>query len=110
MASTLSDCIDRMEAANAAYRVGSPTMSDAAYDALENEVREAAANPGFPQKDRDAARAFLAKVGAAPPPMSGWRKAAHARPMGSLSKAQNAMDFAIWSGSVPGPYVAMDKD
>lgn len=109
MASTLTDLLDRMEVANAAYRAGSPTMTDAAYDALENEVREAAANPGLPQKDRDAARSFLAKVGAAPPPTSGWRKVAHARPMGSLSKAQNAMEFAIWSRGVVGPYVAMDK-
>lgn len=109
MTSTLSDCISRMEAANAAYRVGSPTMSDAAYDALENEVREAAANPVFPQKAREKARAFLKKVGGAPPPTSGWRKVAHATPMGSLSKAQNAMDFALWSRGVLGPYVAMDK-
>lgn len=66
----------RIDAANEAYRNGSPIMSDAAFDALEAELRRL--DPNHPS---------LTRVGAVP--VNGaWPKVAHTIPMGSLNKAQ----------------------
>jgi DNA ligase (NAD+) len=58
-----------------AYYNGTPLVSDAAYDALEDELR--ALDPNHD---------FLATVGA-PVAVTSWEKARHAIPMGSLNKA-----------------------
>lgn len=82
----ITDLVDRLTKANDAYRNGSPIMSDAAYDALEDQLR--ALDPAHP---------FLSKVGAAP--TSGWQKARHGRPMASLNKAQVLTDLQAWAAS-----------
>jgi|APSaa5957512622_1039677.scaffolds.fasta_scaffold11182_6 DNA ligase (NAD+) len=63
----------RITDANVAYRNNAPVMSDAAYDALEDELRAL-----------DPNHAALAKIGA--PVAMGAVKVAHAIPMGSLKK------------------------
>ena len=73
--------------ARSAYYNGSPSMTDAAYDGLEDQLR--AADPNHPA---------LKSVGAAAP-SSGWVKTAHAIPMGSLNKAQYDADAAKQQGN-----------
>lgn len=76
----------RLDEANKAYRNGSPIMSDAAYDALEDELRKLAPNhPHF------------ATVGAAPTGGS-WPKVQHSIPMGSLKKVQFDADASKAGG------------
>ena len=67
----------QLEAASAAYYGGGkPIMSDAAFDALRDEL-----------ETLDPNHAFLKVVGA-PAPSGGWNKVKHAIPMRSLNKAQ----------------------
>ena len=67
-----------------AYYNDQPLVSDAAYDALEDELREL-----------DPAHSLLASVGA-PAAVTSWAKANHAIPMGSLNKAVNEDEFRQW--------------
>jgi DNA ligase (NAD+) len=97
---------DRLQAANDAYRNGAPTMTDAQYDALENELRAAAAAATAP--DRKTAINFLAQIGA-PPPQNGWTKTKHRIPMGSLNKAQNEAEMRVWASGLPGNLIVLDK-
>lgn len=81
----MKDLVLRLEEANEAYRNGSPVMSDAAFDALEDELR--AKYPNHPWFDRTGA----------PAPVGGqWPKVKHSIPMRSLNKAQNAEDLRAW--------------
>lgn len=90
--------VNKIEQARAAYYAGSPTMSDAEYDALEDSLR--ALSPHHP---------VLRKVGAAP--VSGWDKVQHSIPMGSLNKAQNLADMTKWYSDVGTvfPLLVMEK-
>jgi DNA ligase (NAD+) len=69
-----------------AYYNQKQIMSDAAYDALEDELRELA--PDHP---------FLAIVGAPLPAVSEWEKARHTIPMGSLNKAVGEDELRKWA-------------
>jgi DNA ligase (NAD+) len=69
-----------------AYYNGTPLVSDAAYDALEDELREL--DPKHP---------VIASVGAPTTKASAWEKARHAIPMGSLNKAVNDEEFRQWA-------------
>lgn len=70
-----------------AYYNAAPLVSDAAYDALEDELRERA--PAHP---------LLASVGAAPrAAVTAWEKARHAIPMGSLNKAVSEDELRAWA-------------
>ena len=75
---------DRIAKAKDAYYNGAPIMSDAEYDALEDELRKL--DPSHP---------VLAKVGAAP--SGGWVKVKHSIPMGSLNKAQTLPELNAWA-------------
>ena len=72
--------------ARKAYYNGTPIMSDAKFDSLEDKLREL--NPEHP---------LLFKVGASPEKGS-WPKFSHQIPMGSLNKAQNIEDLEHWHG------------
>lgn len=85
MSNTVTDLYRRIQAANDAYRNGNPIMSDAAYDALEDELRKL--DPNHPH---------FQTVGAAPLPGGGWPKVRHSIPMGSLNKAQTPSDLEAW--------------
>lgn len=74
----------KIEAARIAYYNGTPTLSDAAYDALEDQLR--AADPDH----------WVLKVVGAPPGDSGWPKVKHSVPMGSLNKAQVYQEMVKW--------------
>jgi DNA ligase (NAD+) len=77
--------------ANKAYESGTPVMSDADYDSLENELRKL-----------DHKNPLLAQVGSS---ISSAGKVKHGVPMGSLSKAQSYEDLLKWYktlGSVSG--------
>lgn len=76
---------DRIQAANIAYRNSAPIMSDAAYDALEDQLR--ALDPNHPH---------FAAIGAAPLAGGGWPKVRHSIPMTSLNKAQTSDDLKSW--------------
>jgi DNA ligase (NAD+) len=86
--SNIKTIAKRIEDARAAYYHGSPVMTDAAYDALEDELRAL-----------DASHPLLSKTGA-PAPVSGWQKVKHRMPMRSLNKAQDTSDFAAWLATV----------
>ncbi len=68
-----------------AYYNGTPLVTDAAYDALEDELREL--NPNHP---------LLISVGA-PAAVTAWKKARHAITMGSLNKAVSEEEFRGWA-------------
>ena len=69
-----------------AYYNGTPLVSDAAYDALEDELREL-----DPKND------LLKTVGAPVAAVAEWEKARHAIPMGSLNKAVTEAEFRKWA-------------
>jgi DNA ligase (NAD+) len=69
-----------------AYYNGTPLISDAAYDALEDELREL-----------DPTNAILKSVGAPVAQVVEWEKARHAIPMGSLNKAVSEEEFRKWA-------------
>jgi len=68
-----------------AYYNHTPLVSDAAYDALEDELRAL-----------DPDHAVLKSVGAEAA-VTAWEKARHAIPMGSLNKAVTADEFRAWA-------------
>lgn len=69
-----------------AYYNGQPLVSDAAYDALEDELRALAPE-----------HALLTSVGAPAGAVAEWEKARHAIPMGSLNKAVNEGELRKWA-------------
>lgn len=75
---------ERIEKYRASYYAGTPEISDAAFDALEDELREIA--PAHP---------VLARVGSAAL-VTEWEKARHEIPMGSLNKATNEEELRTW--------------
>lgn len=90
---------ERVQSLRDAYYNGSPLVSDAEYDALEDELR-----------DIDPAHPVLKAVGAPAPSSTGWKKVRHTIPMGSLSKAQTSTDMAAWVKATPGlGYVVSEK-
>jgi len=82
---TIDTLYARIKSANEAYRNGTPVLTDAVYDALEDELR--ALDPNHPH---------FQTVGALPLPGGGWPKVKHAIPMGSLNKAQIRADLDSW--------------
>lgn len=76
----------RLREAREAYYNAQPKMSDAAFDALEAELRWL-----------DPGNAYFSEVGA---PVDGdWPKAQHQMPMGSLDKVQTTEELAVWLAS-----------
>src|SRR3982750_2911118 len=68
-----------------AYYNATPLVSDAAYDALEDELRTL-----------DPEHEVLQSVGS-PAAVTSWEKARHAIPMGSLNKAVSIEEFQQWA-------------
>ncbi len=76
------------------YVLDAPEISDAAYDALMNELKRLeAARPELVTPDSPTQR-----VGGKP--AEGFRKASHSRPMLSLDNAYSAEDLADWDRRV----------
>lgn len=74
----------RVERYRASYYAGHPEISDAAFDAIEDELR--ALDPTHP---------VLAKVGSAAL-VTEWEKARHEIPMGSLNKVVSEEELRAW--------------
>ncbi len=74
----------RLEKYKASYYAGHPEVSDAAYDALEDELRAI-----------DPTHRVLAVVGSGEL-VSEWPKARHEIPMGSLNKAVSVEELQAW--------------
>jgi DNA ligase (NAD+) len=89
------------------YVLDAPTITDAAYDGLMNELKQIeTAHPELVTADSPTQR-----VGGKP--AEGFRKVAHTRPMLSLDNAYSAEDLAAWdarcrelAGDLPLEYVA----
>jgi DNA ligase (NAD+) len=92
------------------YVLDAPEITDAAYDALMNELKQLeAAHPELVTPDSPTQR-----VGGKP--AEGFRKVAHSRPMLSLDNAYSAEELAAWdarchelAGTLPVEYVAEYK-
>ena len=84
----------QIKAARDAYYNGTPILSDAAYDAMEDELRKL--DPGHP---------ILKQIGASAPVASGWAKVRHGQRMSSLNKAQTIDDLQAWWDSCGKPPV-----
>ncbi len=82
---------DRLQKARNAYYNGVPIITDAAYDTLEDQLREL-----------DRNHPLLAQVG-----VPGTDKVAHAIPMGSLNKAQEFSDMSQWYQNLGNSGVAL---
>lgn len=80
----VNDLVTKLRAARDSYYHGTPTMSDAAFDALENDLRK-----------KDPTHDYFSEVGA-PASKSGWQKVRHPVDMGSLGKAQTVDEFQEW--------------
>lgn len=80
----IDELAQRVERYRASYYAGKPEISDAAYDALEDELR--ALDPTHP---------VLARVGSAAL-VTEWEKARHEIPMGSLNKVVNEDELRGW--------------
>lgn len=78
---------DELRRATVAYAVGNPVMTDAAFDAKEDQLRRM--NPTHP---------YFSEVGS--PSGDGWAKVTHPIPMGSLDKAQTEEEFLAWAAKV----------
>jgi DNA ligase (NAD+) len=78
------DLVDQLQLARDAYYNSSALMSDAEFDALEDELREL-----------DPGNAYFKAVGATVK-SSGWKKVRHGAPMGSLLKVQTEDEFSKW--------------
>lgn len=74
----------RLEKYRASYYAGRPEISDAAYDALEDDLREL-----------DPTHPVLARVGSGEL-VAEWEKARHEIPMGSLNKAVSVEELDGW--------------
>ncbi len=83
-AARVAELVERLTAYRAEYYNDQPTISDAAYDALEDELRAL-----------DPANPFLAKVGS-PVVADAWEKASHEIPMGSLNKVTSEQELRDW--------------
>jgi DNA ligase (NAD+) len=92
------------------YVLDAPEITDAAYDALMNELKRIeAAHPALVTPDSPTQR-----VGGKP--AEGFRKVAHSRPMLSLDNAYSTEELAAWearcrelAGPLPVKYVAEFK-
>jgi DNA ligase (NAD+) len=92
------------------YVLDAPEITDAAYDALMNELKQLeAAHPALYAADSPTQR-----VGGRP--AEGFRKVAHSRPMLSLDNAYSVEELAAWdarcrelAGGLPVEYVAEYK-
>ncbi|HEX4517890.1 MAG TPA: NAD-dependent DNA ligase LigA [Polyangiaceae bacterium] len=73
-----------------AYYNKQPIVSDAAYDALEDELRDI-------DPDNEIFGTVGAPVSSAAGPVTQWEKARHAIPMGSLNKVVNEDEFKQWA-------------
>ncbi len=78
------DLAERLARHRAEYYAGAPTISDAAYDALEDDLRRL--SPAHP---------LLARIGA-PVVSAAWEKARHEIAMGSLNKATSEEALDEW--------------
>ncbi|HVK66412.1 MAG TPA: NAD-dependent DNA ligase LigA [Polyangium sp.] len=81
----IDELAERIERYRASYYAGKPDISDAAYDALEDELR-----------DLDPTHPALARVGT-PVSVTEWEKARHEIPMGSLNKVVNEAELEAWA-------------
>lgn len=81
----IDELAQRVERYRASYYAGHPEISDAAYDALEDELR--ALDPTHP---------VLARVGSSSL-VTEWEKARHEIPMGSLNKVVNEDELRAWA-------------
>lgn len=84
----IDDLVEQLQQAREAYYNDSPIMSDAEYDALEDELRVVA-----PKHD------FFKQVGAKAKSTK-WKKVKHSAPMGSLLKVQTQDEFDKWAEDV----------
>lgn len=94
----------RLQAASDVYYNGTPSMTDAAWDALADELRKL--DPGHP-----ALKAIGAPVPAGPQAGGGWAKTKHTIPMASLNKANTLPEMQGWltGCKTTTPMAVMDK-
>lgn len=83
-----------LKAKHAYYYSGEPIMSDAEYDALEDQLRQIA--PEDP---------VLALVGSPVPTDTILTKARHSIPMGSQSKVNSEAEFMAWALKAEGGFI-----
>lgn len=81
----IQEIVEQLQQARDAYYNDDPVMSDAEYDALEDELRGV-----------DPKNAFFQQVGAKAVTSTKWKKVKHGAPMGSLLKVQTPDEFDKW--------------
>lgn len=86
----IQELVEQLQQAQEAYTNDEPIMSDAEFDALEDQLR-----------DLDPDNTYFAQIGAKP--KSGWAKVKHAAPMGSLGKAKTFNELEKWYADAESP-------
>ncbi len=95
--SAITTLVTRLQQASDAYYNGNPSMSDAAFDALRDQLEVL-----------DPTNAFLSVTGA-PVAGGGWVKVTHSIPMRSLNKAQTDADLVDWSSGLGSDFLVTEK-
>ena len=89
----VQELVEQLQQARDAYYGDAPMMTDAEFDALEDQLREL-----------DPGNAYFKAVGAKP--TSGWAKVQHGAPMGSLFKVQSEEEMIDWHEDVAAKVVS----
>ena len=85
----IKDLVEQLQQARDAYYNDDPVMSDAEYDALEDELREL-----------DSKNLFFKQVGSKAEKSTKWKRVQHSAPMGSLMKVQTQEEFDKWAADI----------
>lgn len=83
-----TELVKRLTKYRDAYYNGTPIVTDAVFDSLEDELRRI-----------DPQNVYFNKIGAPVPVNGAWPKVRHTIPMTSQNKAQNLDDFKDWMKS-----------
>lgn len=110
----IATLLAQLKAAETAYRLGKPTMTDATYDQIRDELDDLCAGEDPDMSDVKEALAFLASIGGDDvADDSKWIKVRHTAPMTSLNKAVNPQKLLEWHqtcGSRSGFIVSVKMD
>lgn len=85
----IQNLVASLRKAKDAYYNHKPIMSDADYDALEEQLRKL-----------DPSNKFFSEIGTAAPVGGSWPKVLHQAPMSSLNKVQVQNEFEAWVAKI----------
>ena len=96
----VSEIVSKLKKADEEYyNKSKPSFSDAQYDKLKDQLRNA--DPDNP---------YLSTVGAPLPESTAWKKRKHKIPMASLDKCNESGEFIKWTSAIKQPHYFIIED